>query len=934
MPDWTVHLRVRLAGLRLTPTREAEIVEEWSQHLDERYDELRAGGAGDEQALTITLAELREPGTVGGHGRTVRRARLPVTAQAAGGAAGSSIGLPALPAEIARAVRVHRRNLPTAAAVLVTLAVGIGAGTSIFSVVHALFLRPLPYGDADRLVMVWEDASARGAGLEDVAGANFLDWRVQNTAFDEMAAARNITRTFTDLPEPLSPLAHAVTANYFRVMGVQPVLGRTFAPGEDAAPGAPVAMLAYSTWQSLFGADPGAIGRTVALDGVPHEIIGVVPPSFYSANYFAAQPAVWVPLPIDTFREERGIRRFLVFARLKGGVTDEQAQADISRVARELAARFPNTNDRWSARVVPIRDQLVGRVERPLAMIVLAAGALMCIAAFNVVCLLLASGTARLKGMAARRALGAPGRQIVRQLLVEAGILAVVGAGLGLLLSAPTTRYIIALVPQQSLAPIPFLDQVGTNPAVAAFAVGCALIIAIGCGLATARQALCADVVSELVRNAGRSTSEGRIEQRLRQGLVVAQVALSVMLLLAAGLMARSLRNLLTTPLGFEPANTMTIRASVRGPNYANPDAPVRFFNEVVDRIAALPGVASASLASMVPPVSMFSSTVFSVGDVDARIEAGSAAFIRVGAGYFDTLGIPVIAGRAATAFDTAGSQPVTIIGRELARRYFADGDPIGRTMTVEEAGRKTRRLVIGVAGDVRSASPDPRPQPVIHVPHAQAPLLDMALVVRLEDGRPLPVTDIRRIVASIDRTAPLFDAQTLERAVTEADGMARFVTLLLGVFTVVGLALVAAGLYGALAFVVAMRQREIGVRLALGARFAQIARIVLGFAASVVAVGAVAGILGFFVLGGLFESLLFGVTRSDPATLAGVVGILATVTGGRVRLASPARPAGQPPDRDEKRLVVRRSQIGTGRSDVAASEIAVEGCRWWWCIG
>jgi putative ABC transport system permease protein len=880
MPDWDEYLRVRLAGLGLTPTREAEILEELSQHLDQRYEELRPSAASDGEAQRLVLEELREPDALSVHLRTLRQARDGVCAHATSATrTRSTSGLSDWPADIARAVRVHRRNLPTAAAVIVTLALGIGAGTSIFSVVHALFLRPLPYGEADRLVMVWEDASARGGGQEDVSGATFLDWRDQNTAFEEMAAVRNITRTFTDLPEPLSPLVHAVTANYLRVVGVEPYLGRTFGPDEDTGPGARVVMLSHGTWQTVFGADPGVIGRTVALDGVPHEIIGVVPPSFYSANYFAAQPSAWIPLPIETFREERGIRRFLVFARMKDGITEEQAQADISRVARELAARFPTTNEKWGARVVPIREQLVGQVERPLGMIVLATAALMLIAALNVVCLLLASGTARLKEMAARRALGAPVRHIVRQLLIEAGILAVVGTGLGVLVSAPTTRYIISLVPQQNLAPIPFLNQVQTNVPVTAFAVGCGVIIAICCALASARQALRADMVSEMVRNSGRSTTEGRIEQRLRQGLVIAQVALSVMLLLAAGLMARSLLNLTTFALGFEPTNTMTIRASVRGARYASPEAPVRFFNEVATRIDALPGVASASLVSMVPPVSMFYSTVFSVDDADANLEAGSAAYIRVGAGYFDTIRIPVIAGRAATEFDTAQSPPVAMISRELARRYFGSKEPLGRTIVVDEGGRKARRLVIGVAGDVRSASPDPRPQPVIYVPHAQAPLLDMAFVVRLEEGRPLPVADIRRIVLSIDRTVPVMYPQTMEQVVTEADGMARFVTTSLGLFTVVGLALVAAGIYGVLAFVVAMRQREIGVRLALGARFAQIARLVLGFTARVVAVGTIAGIVGFAALGRFFESLLFGVTRTDPATVAGVLCVLGTVT-------------------------------------------------------
>jgi putative ABC transport system permease protein len=887
---WARQVRSRLGGLGLAPAREAEIVEELSLDLADRYADLRAAGETEADARRLVLEELG-PAEAGHDGQQtgdvlarqmgalrqsrVSQPRAPMTP----GRAGAWLGIAEWPAEIARALRVHRRNLPTAAAVIATLALGIGAATSIFSVVHALFLQPLPYGTADRLVMIWEDASARGGPSQDsVAAATFLDWRQESTAFSELAAVRNITRTFTDMPVAYSPLVHAVTSNYFRVVGTEPLLGRTFAPGEDTA-AARVTMLSYGMWQTLFGGDPAAVGRTVALDDVPHEIIGIVPPAYYSANYFATQPGAWIPLPIETFREERGIRRFLVFGTLKDDLTVEQAQADMSGVSRRLAGRFPLTNDKWGASVVPIREQLVGRVERPMRLVVAGAAMLMLIAGFNVVCLLLAAGTARVKDMAARRALGAPAYAIVRQLLVEAAILAVAGAGLGLLLSAPANRYVISLLPQQNLVPVPFLEAVGTNLPVAAFAAGCGLVIAMLCALATARQALRADVVAETSRNTARSSTEGRFERLVRQGLVVAQVALSVMLLLGAGLMGRSVLNLTTFEPGFDPSNLLTVGASIRGPSYAEPGAANRFFAEVSRRIEALPGVVSAAAVSRVPPVSMFDSTVFSVDDREASQGTAAAARVIVHPGYFETMRIPLVAGRAPTELDTPQSEPVAVVSRELASRYFGGENPVGRTIVVGDGNRKTRRLVIGVAGDVRSAGVNPRPRPVIYTPHSQSVLLDMAWVVRMEEGRTIPAADLRQIVHSIDSRAPVYDAQAMTRVVRDTDSLPRFVAALLGVFTFVGLALVATGMYGVLGFVVAVRQREIGLRLALGARFPHIAGIVTGFALRVVGLGCVAGMLGFLGLGAILESLLFGVTRNDTGTYVSVLAVVAAIT-------------------------------------------------------
>jgi predicted permease len=759
----------------------------------------------------------------------------------------------------------------------VTLALGIGAATSVYSVVEALFLRPLPYGNADRVVMVWEDASARGGNARsNVSGANFLDWRAENTSFEEMAAVRNTTRTLTSLAERRSPLVHAVTSNYFTLLGNRPLLGRTFAPGEDAGQGAPVTILSYATWQTAYGGDPQIVGKTVDLDDVPHEIIGVMPPSFHSVHVFPAQPAVWIPLPIETFRQERGIRRFIIFGRIKDGFSATEAQSRMSELAGALARRYPATNEKWGALLMPMREQLVGNVRAPMRLISAAVLSLLLIAGFNVICLLLALGSERVREMASRLALGASPSRIVRQLLFETGVLALAGMALGFFVSAAMTTSLVAMIPASR--GIPFLDQVTHDGSVAAFAALCGCVITILCALLTARQSLRA-TASEVIRQAGRYPSEGRMERRLREGLIVGQVALSVMMLLAAGIMGQSLRNLTTFTVGFEPRNLLTVGTALRGPGYTQPEARTRFLRDVVTEMERLPAVVSASAASLIPPVSNDDSRVFSVGDGGARLEEGSAALIVVQPGYFQTMGIRVIGGRTNTDVDTSRSEPVLMISRELARRYFHDENPIGRTLLLDQGTAKVRREVIGIVDDVRSASPDPRPRPVIYVPHSQAATPDMAFVVRVGEGQPMPLQEVRRILLSADPLMPVIDPRPMESIVAEADWLARFVATLLALFTFVGLSLVAAGMYGVLAFVVSTRQREIGLRIALGARFSQIAGIVIGFAARVVGVGTMTGLFGFIATGTLLESLLFGVSRGDSGTYIGVFTVVVGIT-------------------------------------------------------
>jgi len=608
------------------------------------------------------------------------------------------------------------------------------------------------------------------------------------------------------------------------------------------------------------------------LDDRLFEVIGVMPKTFYSVNVFPTQPELWVPLSLDAFREERAIRRFLAFAQLRDGVSHTQAATAMTSVAAALEREYPQANESWGVTVVPLRQQLLGDVRQPLTLIGVAVGALFLIACFNYLSLLLASGAGRRKEMAARLALGASPRRLFRLLFVEASLLGLAGAGLGLLVAYVGIPWVTALIPTS--AGVPFLDEVAVNRWVWGGALVASVMVALLTAVVTTHQGVSIGI-AEATRHAATVAPADRLGRRAREGLLLVQVALSVALLLTGGLAVDTLRRLTSFPLGFDPASTVVVTSSLRGAAYQTPEARTRFFREVARRLSELPGVATVGAATAIPPGSALGAVPFT--PPGAALDA-SGTLVGVEPNYFAALRMELVRGRAITIDDTAQSDPVVVISESLARQHFGNEDPVGRALFVRQRTPVQRRIV-GVVGDVRSVGPDPSPLPTLYIPHTQFALADLTFVVRPEAGRALSPGLVRRTVASVDRMMPAYDLRTMDAVVAETDWQPRVVAVLLALFTGIGLVLVGAGLYGLLSFAVAERRREIALRLALGGSAWRVAGLIAGSVVRLVAGGALFGVVAFLVLRSIIESLLFGARSGEWGLIAAAFFVICATT-------------------------------------------------------
>ena len=734
--------------------------------------------------------------------------------------------LEALLQDVKTALRACMRRPALSVIIVLTLATGMGVVTAVFSVVNAVLLRPLAYRNPDRLMVLWEDGSRRGGSAKtNVASSNFLDWRDQVRTFDALAIVRNVTLTLTSLREPYSPLVHRVSANYFDVLGTPPLMGRTFVKGEDIGQPAPVVVLSYGLWQSHFGGDPNVVGRSLLLDDVAHTIVGVMRREFYSVNFFPSQPELWVPLSLDQIGLERNIRRFLVVGRLKDRVTPSEARADLNTIAAGLATKYPETNTDWGINAMPIREQVVGDFRRPVVLLLLAAGLVLMIAAFNVANLLLAQGADRARDIAIRLTLGGPAIRIFRQLLIESLVLAIAGGILALVLAALVAQPLVSLVPKG--AGVPFLDSVSIDGRVAAFALALGTLTGLLFGLAPSRQAFTADLQRTLRQN-GRSAAGGVLDHRLRQALVIAEIALSVALVMGASLLVRTFDNLRKFEPGFKAQNVVSMTTALRGANYQQPSQRAEFFRSLTADAAQLPGVTAVSAVSSLPPIDNFASIRFTrAGEASAPGNEPYAVAVKVSPAYFTTMGIPVIEGRANDDRDRATAPPVVLVSQALARRWFPGENPVGRLLRID--GQNAPRQIVGVVGDVMSAGVDPTPQPVVYIPYEQGITPEMTLVIRAAGDIGGVTRAARRLVLAKDRTLPVFDVRTLEAVLNESRWVSRFTMTLLGIFAALSLSLVAAGTYAVLSFIVSQRRQEIGLRIALGATHGSVLRMVLG---------------------------------------------------------------------------------------------------------
>jgi putative ABC transport system permease protein len=744
--------------------------------------------------------------------------------------------------------------------VLLTLSLGIGANTAIFSVVNAVMLRQLPFPNPDRLVRLNESNPERGWPTFSVSHPNFLDWRARNQSFEALAATGGESFNLNVGGEVEVIRGAVITADFLSVLGVAPVLGRNFLPEEDRPGGdVRVALLSHGLWQRRFGGDASVVGKTLTINDNPFTVVGVLPKSFTWRG-----SEVFAPLAPDPARS-RGDHRLTVIGRLKPGVAWERALADLNTIAQQLAQQFPESNKGWSVVGQMFYDWIVPeQIRRSLLVFMGAVIFVLLIACSNVANLLLARASARQKEIAIRVALGAGRLRIIRQLLSESLMLALIAGGLGLIVALWTVEALKTMNP----ANLPRLDELTVDGRALAFGLLISLLTGVLFGLFPALQASRPDL-NETLKEASRSGGGAGGRQRLRSALVIAEVALSVALLIGAGLLLRSFSKLQDVNLGFEPANLLTLRISLPRNRYQGDPEAWAFYTRLLQETKALPGVQDAALTSSVP-IGGFGNTS---GEVQIPGQAAapdgsqpSAGWRVVSPGYLRTLGIP-LRGRDFDERDTADSQPVTIISEEMARRYWPGEDPVGKPVTLRSLSNKTY-TIIGVAGDLRSFGPDTEPGPMAYVSTAVfARAVQSSLIVRLRTEPAAQIPAVRDVLRSIDANVPVYDIRTVEQLLYDSLGSRRFNMFLLGSIAGLALLLASVGLFGVMAYLVSQRTHEIGIRLALGARPHDVFRLVIGRGMHLASIGAALGLVTAFGLARYFETLLFQIKPTDALT-------------------------------------------------------------------
>jgi len=756
-----------------------------------------------------------------------------------------------------------------------TIALGVGGTTAMFGVVDAVLLRPLPYAEPDRLVMLW--TRTPGAPQAAASWPEFVDWREQNHSFEDMAAWRGQSVNLTGGAEPERVIGAFVSDRFFPLLGAHAVLGRTFTAEEtDPASARPVVVLGHGLWRRRFGSDRGILGRSLILNGQSHTVVGVLGPDFDAGN---APANGWfmgtdVFLPVSYFPNKKGLVRgeteILVIGRLRPDVSLTQARTDMAVVARRLEQAYPDTHAGRSVEIVPLHDQIVGSYRPALLVLLGAVGLVLLIACANVASLLLARAGRRRRELAVRAALGAGRRRLLRQLLTESALLALLGGVLGLVAGHWGLALLLSVAPA-GVVPA----SVGLDGRVMAFALVLTAATGLCFGLVPALHASRADLDSVL-KEAGRGGS-GAAGHRFRDALVVAEVTFSLVLLVGAGLLLRSAVALQRAEIGFRPDHVLTAEFRLPPSKYQEPRAIAAFFRRTLERLRAVPGIESAALVRAVPFSGNGGSMTYEVeGQPEPSPGREPVAQLNiVSPDYFRTMGIPQVAGRDFDEHDTADVPVVAVVNRTMARQLWPDVDPLGRRVRLREAGWVT---VIGVVGDVRHSGPSEPPQPQIYTTHEQDARIFACIVARTAGDPMAMAAPMRAALWSVDKDQPVWKVRAMEDLVTGSREAARAVSLLVGVFAAMALALAGVGIYGVMAYSVSQRTREIGIRMALGAASDRVLRLVVGRALALTGIAIVIGAAGATALARLLGTLLFGVGPTDPATFAAAAVTLAVV--------------------------------------------------------
>jgi putative ABC transport system permease protein len=781
---------------------------------------------------------------------------------------------------------------------IITLALGIGANTAIFSVVNAVVLRPLPYAEPDRLVTLWE--TMPGSDQRSVAPGNFDDWRTQNKTFQDLAATFYANFNLTSDGEPDRIDGATITSNLMSVLGVNAQLGRTFQAEDDQHQDRNVVLISDGLWRRRFGADPNVVGRNVTIDETPHTVVGVMAKGFQ----FPARSDLWVlgrnrgavpmslisQIPNNDWVHERDAHFIRVIGRLKPGATLSQAQSDIAALARKAEQDFPKTNSGLGSNVVPLHTQVVGDVRSMLFILLGAVGFVLLIACTNVANLMLARASQRDREIAIRTAVGASRLRLIRQLLTESLLLSVVGGLAGLLVSIWAVAVFVKLSPGD----IPRLSEASVDFRLLGFTLLVSLLTGLGFGLLPAFQATRTNLNTSL-KEGGTKSTDGRQRRRARNVLVVTELALAQVLLVCAALLAISYVRVTQINPGFNPDRVLTAKIAPSNKKYPDAKSRSAFYATVLERLQNLPGVESAGMVMSLPLTGSSMNRGFRVEDrPEARADENvNMDFQIVSPGYFSTLEIPVKRGRGLSATDTENNERVIVINETMARVYWPQEDPLGKRMAIGESSKDTSwRTIVGVVGDNRHASLSEPPVPTAFIAYRQdlESWPRMGFVIKSKTTAASLTSVVRTELAGIDRAQPVYAIEPLDNLLSTSVAQRRFVMLLLGSLAAIALVLAMVGVYGVISFSVSERTQEIGIRMALGARAFDVLRMVLGQGMRVALIGIAIGLAGAFALTRLLASMLFEVSATDPRTFA----IVAAMLGGIALLACylPARRA------------------------------------------
>ncbi|HTV53449.1 MAG TPA: ABC transporter permease [Terriglobia bacterium] len=770
---------------------------------------------------------------------------------------------------------------------IVTLALGIGANTAIFSLVNAILLQPLPYRNPEALVMLRVTEPSGPGNLYPVSGPDFIDWEKQNRVFETLAAGTGVWATLTGPFEPLHLQGSEVSPQVFHLLGVEPRLGRAFTEHETTPGHDEVVILSYGLWQRAFGGRNNIMGRSITLNSKAYDVVGVMKPSLKFPQFWGTKPDFWIPLNLQQpkWRQSRGNHWLWVMGRLKTDVSIAKAQAAMDTVSHRLTMEYPHDDTGVNAKVLGLRDQFTKQVRPALLVLFAAVGFLLLIACANIAGLMLAKAVGRQREIAIRLAVGSGRWRLIRQLVTESVLLFLLGGFAGLVLGWAALRILLYAAPTGY---IPGITEVRLGGLVFAFTFFVSLLAGALAGLAPAIQASKPDL-HEALKEGGRTASAPH--HRSRSILAAAEIALALIMLIGAGLAIKSLIRLMGVKAGFDPYHVLKARLFLPDARYAKDEQVRGFYRQLMDRLRALPGIQSASAASELPLQGGSNGVVYIEGQPLPKNMWSSplVEWCTVMPGYFRTMRIPLLRGREFTAHDGPKSPQVAIINETMAHLFWPNQDPVGKRFAHDYQKPKWI-TVVGVAGDVREFGLDERPIPEAYFPELAGNDSGLMVVVRTSTPPLAEVTALVRVVHSLDRELPVFDVGAMSQVVSESSEQQQFVALLLGLFAGAALVLASVGIYGVISYSVAQRTHEIGVRMALGARQGDVLNLVIWQGMKLAAVGVAAGVIAALGLTHLMASLLFGVRPTDPSTFIAVSALLIGV--GLLACYIPARRA------------------------------------------